>query len=119
LAQAQAQIEEEKEKEANIANTAKTGGAKAEKPEEGRLCDLFHPRLRRSTVLLWLIWFSFSLGSASFYVLLPSLLKANGFSSADQNAIQFVTNFGGIPGALIACWVLDGVQETAGVGAGR
>jgi putative MFS transporter len=47
---------------------------------------LFHPKIRRTTSMLWIIWFFFSFGAAAFYVLLPTLLDDGGFSVAVRNS---------------------------------
>jgi putative MFS transporter len=49
---------------------------------------LFHPKLRRTTTMLWIIWFWFSFGAASFYVLLPTLLKEGGFSDQVHRVLR-------------------------------
>ncbi len=69
--------------------------------------ELFHPSLRRTTIVLWIIWAVFSFGVAAFYTLLPTLLKNQGFSTNTQNVIYFVANTGGIPGAVCSALLLE------------
>jgi putative MFS transporter len=68
---------------------------------------IFHPKLRKTSVILWIIWFSVSFGSAGFFILLPTLLKNAAFLPNQQRLIFFVANLGGIPGALASSALLE------------
>ncbi len=49
-------------------------------PRSSRWADLFAPRLRRTTVLLWLVWFLISIGYYGAFTWLPSWFHSKGFS---------------------------------------
>jgi putative MFS transporter len=78
-----------------------------DRPAELSYSAIFHPKLRKTSVILWIIWFSVSFGSAGFFILLPTLLKNAAFTPVQQRLVFFVANLGGIPGALASSALLE------------
>lgn len=79
--------------------------------------DLFAPRLRRTTILLWLVWFMISLGYYGAFTWLPSWFHSKGFALPAVYPNAFIMALAQIPGYLSAAWLIErwGRRKTMGV----
>ena len=99
--------------EGELAPTSVTGASGA---SGSRAVDLFAPRLRRTTVLLWLVWFMISLGYYGAFTWLPSWFHSKGFSLPAVYPNAFIMALAQIPGYLSAAWLIErwGRRRTLG-----
>ncbi len=81
-----------------------------------RAADLFAPRLRRTTVLLWLVWFMISIGYYGAFTWLPSWFHSKGFSLPAVYPNAFIMALAQIPGYASAAWLIErwGRRKTLG-----
>ncbi len=94
--------------------------AELEAPSEaapGRAVDLFAPRLRRTTVLLWLIWFTISVGYYGAFTWLPSWLRSKGVPLPAVYPYAFLMALAQLPGYFSAAFLVErwGRRATLGV----
>lgn len=70
------------------------------------LRDFFHPALRRTSVLLMVVWFSLSFGWYGLILWIPTLFKEQEFElDAYQDA--FLVAAANLPGNLLASYLMD------------
>ncbi len=83
----------------------------------GRAIDLFAPRFRRTTVLLWLIWFAISVGYYGAFTWLPSWLRSKGLPLPAVYPYAFFMALAQLPGYFSAAFLVErwGRRTTLGV----
>jgi putative MFS transporter len=93
------------------------GASGSDEAKGSRAADLFAPRLRRTTVLLWLVWFMISLGYYGAFTWLPSWFHSKGFSLPAVYPNAFIMALAQIPGYFSAAWLIErwGRRRTMGV----
>jgi putative MFS transporter len=77
-----------------------TGGAP-------RAVDLLAPRLRRTTLFLWLVWFMISIGYYGAFTWLPSWFRAKGFALPSVYLNSLILALAQIPGYFSAAWLIE------------
>ena len=85
-------------------------------PRSSRWADLLAPRLRRTTVLLWLVWFLISIGYYGAFTWLPSWFHSKGFSLPAVYPNAFIMALAQVPGYFSAAWLIErwGRRQTLG-----
>lgn len=73
----------------------------------GRLTDLLHPRLRRTSLLLWFIWFAISLGYYGVFTWLPGFFRASGMTLLPVYQNAFILALAQLPGYFSAAWLVE------------
>ena len=68
---------------------------------------LLEPALRRSTIMLWISWFSIGLAYYGLFVYLPSIFVARGFSFLQTYGYSLILAGAQIPGYLTAAWLVE------------
>lgn len=78
--------------------------------------DLLAPSLRRTTFLLWLVWFMISIGYYGIFTWLPSWFRAKGFDLPSVYPNAFIMALAQIPGYFSAAWLVErwGRRKTLG-----
>lgn len=86
-------------------------------PAASRWTDLFAPSLRRTTVLLWLVWFMISLGYYGAFTWLPSWFRAKGFTLLSVYPNTFIMALAQLPGYFSAAALVEkwGRRRTLGI----
>jgi len=81
-----------------------------------RASDLFAPEFRRTTILLWLIWFAISVGYYGTFTWLPSWLRSKGFPMPSVYAYSFFLALAQLPGYYSAAFLVErwGRRRTLG-----
>jgi MFS transporter, putative metabolite:H+ symporter len=69
--------------------------------------DLLAPKLRRTTLLLWLIWFLISIGYYGAFTWLPSWFRAKGFALPSVYLNSFIMALAQVPGYFSAAWLIE------------
>ncbi|MBU0927789.1 MAG: MFS transporter [Spirochaetes bacterium] len=84
--------------------------------EPGRTSDLLAPRYRRTTLLLWLVWFMISIGYYGAFTWLPSWFRTKGFSLPSVYPNAFIMALAQLPGYFSAAWLVErwGRRRTLG-----
>jgi MFS transporter, putative metabolite:H+ symporter len=79
--------------------------------------DLLSPKLRRTTLLLWLVWFMISIGYYGAFTWLPSFFRAKGFALPSVYLNSFIMALAQVPGYFSAAWLVErwGRRRTLGV----
>lgn len=72
-----------------------------------RVGDLLRPSLRRATLLLWLIWFSISLGYYGIFTWLPNYFRSSGMTLLPVYQNAFILAVAQIPGYFSAAWLVE------------
>lgn len=108
-----------------VANSIATGvagsegsGAAAAKPKRWMATKaLFSPDLRRTTILLWVIWYMISIGYYGTFTWLPSWLRSKGFPLPAVYPYSFFMALAQLPGYFSAAWFVEkiGRRVTLGV----
>lgn len=82
----------------------------------GRLSHLFSPTLRRTTLLLWLIWFTISLGYYGVFTWLPSYFRLKGMALLPVYQNTFLLAVAQLPGYFSAAYLVEvlGRRRTLG-----
>lgn len=82
----------------------------------GRVRDLWTPSLARTTVLLWVIWFSISLGYYGVFTWLPSYFKLKGMTLLPVYQNTFLLALAQLPGYFSAAYLVErlGRRRTLG-----
>ncbi|HUW68915.1 MAG TPA: MFS transporter [bacterium] len=83
---------------------------------EGRMADLLAPGLRKTTILLWLVWFMISIGYYGAFTWLPTWFRSKGFSLPSVYPNAFIMAFAQIPGYLSAAWLVERWGRTRTLG---
>ncbi|MBN1147500.1 MAG: MFS transporter [Anaerolineales bacterium] len=73
----------------------------------GRVRDLWRPRLARTTLLLWLIWFTISLGYYGVFTWLPSYFRLKGMELLPVYQNTFLLALAQIPGYFSAAYLVE------------
>jgi MFS transporter, putative metabolite:H+ symporter len=90
--------------------------ALASGPARSRARDLLAPGLRRTTLLLWLVWFLISIGYYGAFTWLPSWFRAKGFALPAVYPNAFIMALAQVPGYFSAAWLVEkwGRRRTLG-----
>ncbi|MCI0521572.1 MAG: MFS transporter [Chloroflexi bacterium] len=85
--------------------------------QRGRARDLWSPSLRRTTLLLWIIWFSISLGYYGVFTWLPSYFRLKGMALLPVYQNTFILALAQIPGYFSAAYLVEklGRRRTLGL----
>ena len=73
----------------------------------GRVRDLWSPELKRSTVLLWVIWFAISLGYYGVFTWLPSYFQSKGMALLPVYQNTFILALAQLPGYFSAAFLVE------------
>lgn len=78
--------------------------------------ELWKPRLRRTTLLLWLIWFAISLGYYGVFTWLPNFFRASGMELLPVYQNAFILALAQLPGYFSAAYLVErwGRRRTLG-----
>jgi len=71
------------------------------------LADLLAPGLARTTLLLWVIWFSMSLGYYGVFTWLPNYFRAKGMALLPVYQNTFILALAQLPGYLSAAFLVE------------
>jgi putative MFS transporter len=82
----------------------------------GRIADLWTPSLVRTTALLWVIWFTISLGYYGVFIWLPSYFKLKGMALLPVYQNTFLMALAQLPGYFSAAYLVEhwGRRRTLG-----
>jgi putative MFS transporter len=72
-----------------------------------KISQLWHPQLRRTTFLLWLIWFCISLGYYGVFTWLPSYFRAAGMTMLPVYQNTFILALAQLPGYFSAAYLVE------------
>ncbi len=72
-----------------------------------RVSDLLRPALRRTTLLLWLIWFAISLGYYGVFTWLPGFFRAQGMTLLPVYQNAFILALAQLPGYFSAAYLVE------------
>lgn len=103
---------------AGAAGTADSAEAAVAKPKKWAATKaLFSADLRRTTILLWVIWFMISIGYYGTFTWLPSWLRSKGFPLPAVYPYSFFMALAQLPGYFSAAWLVEkiGRRVTLGV----
>jgi putative MFS transporter len=73
----------------------------------GRAVDLFSPALRRTTALLWLVWFTISIGYYGAFTWLPSWLRSKGVPLPAVYPYATLMALAQLPGYFSAAYLVE------------
>lgn len=73
----------------------------------GRLSDLWRADVRRTTFLLWVIWFSISLGYYGVFTWLPSYFQLQGMAALPVYQNTFLLALAQLPGYFSAAYLVE------------
>jgi MFS transporter, putative metabolite:H+ symporter len=79
------------------------------KAAPARVRDLWQPRLRRTTLLLWLIWFAISLGYYGIFTWLPTYFRSSGMEMLPVYQNTFLLALAQLPGYFSAAYLVEKV----------
>ena len=79
--------------------------------------DLWKPSLRRTTILLWAVWFFISLGYYGIFTWLPNYFKASGMALLPVYQNSFILGLAQLPGYFSAAYLVErwGRRKTLGL----
>lgn len=82
----------------------------------GRILDLWTPGLIRTTLLLWVIWFTISLGYYGVFIWLPTYFKLKGMALLPVYQNTFLMALAQLPGYFSAAYLVErwGRRRTLG-----
>lgn len=82
----------------------------------GRILDLWTPGLIRTTLLLWVIWFTISLGYYGVFIWLPTYFKLKGMTLLPVYQNTFLMALAQLPGYFSAAYLVErwGRRRTLG-----
>jgi len=91
------------------------GAALTPEPAEppARLGDLFGPRLRRRTAMLWTLWFAMAFSYYGIFIWLPTLLVGRGYPEVQSFRFTLYITLAQIPGYFAAAWLVEKVGRRA------
>lgn len=72
-----------------------------------RIADLLRPQLRRTSLLLWVIWFGISLGYYGVFTWLPGFFRSAGMTLLPVYQNAFVLALAQLPGYFSAAWLVE------------
>ncbi|RPI85649.1 MAG: MFS transporter [Chloroflexi bacterium] len=73
----------------------------------GRISDLWSPKLKRTTLLLWVIWFAISLGYYGVFTWLPSYFRSKGMELLPVYQNTFILALAQLPGYFSAAILVE------------
>lgn len=73
----------------------------------GSLGTLFSKSYRRSTIMLWILWFGVNLGYYGFVLWTPSLLVAQGYDLVKSFGFTLIMCFAQLPGYFVAAYLIE------------
>jgi MFS family permease len=68
---------------------------------------LWSPKLRRITIMSWLLWVSVTFCSYAFFTWIPSLLVERGMTITKSFSFSIIIDLAQIPGYFSAAWVCE------------
>jgi putative MFS transporter len=77
--------------------------------KRGQVKDLWSPKLVRTTVLLWVLWFAISLGYYGVFTWLPSYFRAKGMALLPIYQNTFILALAQLPGYFTAAYFVEKV----------
>ena len=78
-----------------------------EKTAQPGAADLLKPGLRRTTLLLWVLWFAISLGYYGVFTWLPSFFRASGMNLLPVYQNTFILALAQLPGYFSAAYLVE------------
>lgn len=78
-----------------------------EKTRAAKISTLWRPELRRTTFLLWLLWFAISLGYYGVFTWLPSFFRASGMEMLPVYQNTFILALAQLPGYFSAAYLVE------------
>lgn len=72
-----------------------------------RAAALWRPGLRRTTLLLWVIWFAISLGYYGVFTWLPAYFRGQGMALLPVYQNSFILALAQLPGYFSAAWLVE------------
>jgi MFS transporter, putative metabolite:H+ symporter len=72
-----------------------------------RSSDLLKPELRRTTLLLWVMWFAISLGYYGVFTWLPTFFKSSGMATLPVYQNTFLLALAQLPGYFSAAYLVE------------
>ncbi len=78
-----------------------------EKTPQTHASDLWKPGLRRTTLLLWLMWFAISLGYYGVFTWLPTFFKSSGMALLPVYQNNFILALAQLPGYFSAAYLVE------------
>lgn len=72
-----------------------------------RIADLLRPQLRRTSLLLWVIWFGISLGYYGVFTWLPGFFRSAGMTLLPVYQNAFILALAQLPGYFSAAWLVE------------
>lgn len=75
--------------------------------KRGKISDLWSPRLVRTTLLLWIVWFAISLGYYGIFTWLPSYFRLKGMELLPIYQNTFILALAQIPGYFSAAYLVE------------
>jgi putative MFS transporter len=72
-----------------------------------KVSDFLRPALRRTTLLLWLIWFAISLGYYGVFTWLPGFFRAQGMTLLPVYQNAFILALAQLPGYFSAAYLVE------------
>jgi putative MFS transporter len=82
----------------------------------GRLADLWRPGVRRTTFLLWAIWFTISLGYYGVFTWLPSYFQLKGMQALPIYQNTFLLALAQLPGYFSAALLVERIGRRRTLG---
>lgn len=80
---------------------------KLEKTKPSTISDLWRPELRRTTLLLWLMWFGISLGYYGVFTWLPNFFRSAGMAMMSVYQNSFILALAQLPGYFSAAYLVE------------
>jgi len=77
------------------------------KAPSARVSDLWKPKLRRTTLLLWVLWFAISLGYYGVFTWLPSFFRSSGMQMLPVYQNTFILALAQLPGYFSAAYLVE------------
>ncbi len=71
------------------------------------IADLWRPELRRTTLLLWVVWFMISLGYYGVFTWLPNYFRAGGLALLPVYQNSFILALAQLPGYFSAAYLVE------------
>ncbi|MBC7317825.1 MFS transporter [Candidatus Bipolaricaulota bacterium] len=81
-----------------------------------RVRDLWHKKYARTTALLWLIWFTISLGYYGVFTWLPNILVERGLAFVRSYAYAFFITLAQLPGYFSAAYFVERIGRRLTLG---
>lgn len=75
--------------------------------QRSRSRDLWRPELRRTTLLLWVMWFAISLGYYGVFTWLPTFFRSSGMESLPVYQNSFILALAQLPGYFSAAYLVE------------